>query len=114
MRITLQPICSFGLAPIAVSVVGDTITVNGAEYDLSPLPEGGGIASAVVGPCFTGELFRKDGDIHLSLLFPYVHGLSPEVTFPDVIVVDADGPVVLPEDTPPADAVAQAQNEELP
>ena len=67
MHITLSP--QVGLpdqAETAISVAGDTITIDGTPYDLSPVPEGGE-ATADDSP-FIGKITRVDGVVHCTVL----------------------------------------------
>ncbi len=56
-------------------VSGDVLTLNGTEYDFSPLGEGDMIFHFDVSCEFIkgddrGVIYRKDGQVHLSILDP--------------------------------------------
>lgn len=82
---------------LEVSRSGDVLYVNGDMCDLSQLSEGATIpANAIASKWFVGQVYRVDGELHLTLLLP--HGLdAPHSTlFPGPITVSVDGPVELP------------------
>lgn len=84
----------------SLSVVkqGDTLIVNGTEYDFSEVPEGATLpAEAIDSDFFSGPVERIDGALHVTLTLP--HGPSPSeaVAFPRPIFVRSDGPVDLPK-----------------
>ncbi|WP_417713730.1 hypothetical protein [Pseudophaeobacter arcticus] len=77
MHITF--ICSAGLPSLpgqpgqpetSASVVGDTLTVDGVEYDLSAVPEGGFAEPSGDHP-FVGRIRRSGGVLSLSLRWRY-------------------------------------------
>ncbi|HHQ4662247.1 TPA: hypothetical protein ACSPZY_002685 [Aeromonas veronii] len=76
MKIKLSPV-RMNSEPLAASVAGDVITINGVAYDLSQLGEGEELPA---GAPFTGSIIRdNDGVIHLALQLP--HGANaPEET----------------------------------
>ena len=98
MRIALSPIVTD--AALALSVIGDAITLNGDELDLSVLAEGDEIAdeqARSLHPMIAGPILRQDGDIHLTLWLPLPLTCSdPWMTHPDVVEVAGDGLVDLP------------------
>ena len=79
MQIQLYPIAGLpGTADDTVSVAGDVITVNGAAFDLSGVPEGGEAAPVGDHP-FIGSITRTGGVLHVGLRFTY----RPETAVPD-------------------------------
>lgn len=101
MQITLSPIRSDALLTLYLS--GEVLTINGADLDLSVIPEGATLpAAAVEYPWLAGDISRERGVLHLALLLP--HGALPwpappetvVVTRPDPITVATDGPIILP------------------
>lgn len=52
------------------SVAGDVLCVDGVEYDLSAVPEGGRAAPQGEHP-FSGAITRIDGVIHADLVWSY-------------------------------------------
>jgi len=102
MRISLFPyLCDFTLA---ATRAGDVLTLNGVEYDFSPLPEGATLpAEAIDSEWIVGPVSRIDGDLHLTLRLPHGPNPSRAVAFPEPIHVTEDGPIALPFDPPPAE-----------
>ena len=79
MKIKLSPVRSDS-EPLIASVEGDVITVNGVEYDLSPLGPGEELPAPVP---FSGSIIRDDGGIlHLTLLLPHGANAPEETRFP--------------------------------
>ena len=103
MRISFSPMrCDDELTVIKS---GDALTINGATYDFSPLPDGATIPAGEI-PCewIVNDVERIDGEIHLTLILP--HGPNPpeEVAFPEPIIVTEDGPITLPGSAQDVDA----------
>lgn len=86
--------------PIAVVKNGDALTINGEEFDFTPLPDGGTIPVFEV-PCpwIFGPVERIDGEIHVTIILPF--GEKPEEwqLSPSPLHAVADGPVDLPTNT---------------
>lgn len=59
-------------ANFTYSVAGETLTVNGTDFDLSGVTDPHLIDSDFI----AGPVFRQDGDIHVQLVIPY--GLGEE------------------------------------
>ena len=71
MQISLSPQAGLpGMPDDAVSVSGDTITVNDAAFDLSGILEGGTGKPQGDHP-FTGPITRNGGVLHVPLLYRY-------------------------------------------
>lgn len=71
MKITIHPIAALpGHPDDTVEVDGDTITVNGVDYDLSAIPEGGEATAEGEHP-FAGPIRREGGELHLGLIYHY-------------------------------------------
>lgn len=67
MKLTLTPQVGLtGQSEMKLHVAGDTITIDGTPYDLSPVPEGGE-ATAEDSP-FVGKITRINGVIHALVL----------------------------------------------
>lgn len=99
-HITLHPVRQD--APLAAMVAGDTITLNGVSFDLSPLPEGGALPAGAMGSSwFVGAITREDGVLHVGLILPHGHDAPDETRFPAPLLVVADGPVPLPPHAAP-------------
>lgn len=85
--------------PLNLRKQGDTLTVNGVDYDLSVIPDGATLPNAEDATgCwyFTGSIERIDGELHLTLKFPVADDAPYEQRFPEPIYVTDDGEVQLP------------------
>ena len=77
-----------------ISVSGETVTMNGIDFDLSVIPEGATLPSgAIDGEFFFGDVSRINGELEVGILLP--HGANPakEIAFPEPAIVN-DGLVV--------------------
>lgn len=82
---------------IAVSLIGNVLTINGQPFDFTQLPEGATLpVEAIDSEHFAGPVERIGGELRLTLLLPHGPNPSPAVAFPQPITVTADGPVELP------------------
>lgn len=84
----------------SLSVVkqGDTLTINGTEFDFSAVPEGATLpADAIDSDLFSGPVERIGGELVLTLTLPHGPNPSAAVAFPQPIVVTDNGPVELPQ-----------------
>lgn len=76
---------------------GDTLIVNGTEFDFSAVPEGATLpADAIDSDLFSGPVERINGELVLTLTLPHGPNPSKAVAFPEPITVSEDGPVLLP------------------
>lgn len=84
---------------IEVSVSGEVVTVNGADFDLSPLEVGASISSAAFGVTYFLGYITRDaaGELSFTLQFPQDAEASEDARFPLPISVTEDGPVMLPD-----------------
>lgn len=83
---------------LVVTKSGDALTVNGAEFDFSDLPDGATLPSgAIDSDWFAGPIDRTDGVLNLTLRFPHESNPPEHVAFPAPVNVTADGPVELPK-----------------
>jgi len=84
---------------ITVSLVGDTLTINGQPFDFSQLPEGATLPAEAIGSeHFAGPVERINGELILTLRLPHGPNPSQAVAFPEHITVAEDGPITLPTD----------------
>lgn len=82
---------------LTVTKQGDKLTINGAEYDFSDLPDGATLpAEAIDCEYIRGDVERIDGELHVTLLLPHGAHAPEETRFPQAIVDPADGPLPLP------------------
>lgn len=100
-----------GLPKLTLEVNGFELGINGRWFNFSPLQDGGRIAvihidSVYLNPFYGQTLaqaprvmqyIKRAGDrISLDLLLPYKHPAPAETRFPADMLVDANGPVLLP------------------
>lgn len=92
---------------------GDILTLNGEEFDLSPVGEGDTLPSdAINSPWFSGVVERVDGELILTLLIPIPWNYSQEQAFPLPLINVPDGVVLLPQPRPMPEAVVEPEHEE--
>ena len=95
MKITLSPTRTD--TPLIVSRAGDTLTLNGEEFDFGPLGEGETLpADAIDSPWIAGDVTRTDGVLHITLRLPHGANSPEETRFPEPIIDPPDGEVALP------------------
>lgn len=96
MKITLSPVSCYA-APLAVSVSGETITVDGVALDLSSLPDNAQLPAGATGhAAVIGAVSRVGGEISLTLRFPVGPFASEAARFPAPITATV-GVVELPD-----------------
>lgn len=76
---------------------GDTLIINGASIDMSPIPNGATVRDAHdFHPMLIRSIERSsDGVLTITLRLPY-HGSSGHVDAPPPIVDPPDGPISIP------------------
>ena len=95
MRITLSPTRSD--ETLTASRDGDTLTINGKEFDFSPLEEGEALpADAIDSEWITGDVTRTNGVLHIALRPPHGANAPEETRFPEPIIDPPDGEIALP------------------
>jgi len=95
MKIKLSPVRID--TQLEASLRGEVLTLNGEEFDFSPLLEGATVpASAINSPWFFGEIERKGGDVSLTLILPHGANAPESTRFPEPITATADGLLELP------------------
>ena len=83
---------------LTVSKQGDTLTINGAAYDFSQLPDGATLpADAVDCEYIIGSVERINGKLGLTMLLPHGANASQAARFPQPIIDPADGALELPQ-----------------
>jgi hypothetical protein len=96
MRITLSP--QRRTDTLIISKQGDTLTINGAAFDFSVIPDGATLpASAVDCDYLTGNIERIAGVLHLSLILPTGPDATQAANFPAPIINPANGVLELPQ-----------------
>jgi hypothetical protein len=77
---------------------GEVLTVNGEEYDFSPVEEGDILPREAVGCEFLEhDVTRKNGALQIHLIFPHGKDAPYEARFPTPIENPKDGIIRLPE-----------------
>ena len=102
MRLTLSPQAGLpGQPDMSIHVSGDVITIDGTDYDLSPVPEGGE-GWPDEGP-FIGPITRIDGTLHVTVTARLGDTAAPSQGGPWVIE-DASGAITIPTERNPVGA----------
>jgi len=79
---------------------GDVLTINGTDYDFTPLAEGAVLPREAVGcDWLASDVERRAGRLRLVLILPHGADAPPEARHPEPLDLDADGPVLLPAPT---------------
>lgn len=87
---------------------GDVLTVNGEEFDFSPVGEGDTLPrQAISSLWFAGDVDRIEGELTLTLLFPNPWNYSQEQAFPVPLEDVPDGPVAFPQPLSEEQAMAK-------
>lgn len=95
MRITFEP--QRNDDTYVVLVDGDILTVNGVNYDFSPLTEGHILPHGAVNlPWLVSDVTRENGEITLKLILPHGADASEAARFPQPVNI-ASGPVEFPQ-----------------
>ena len=95
MHLTLVPQQGLpGQAEMSLHVAGDTITVDGVPYDLSPVPEGGEGWPEGESP-FIAPITRQAGTLHVTLIARLGDSAAPDQDGPWIIEA-ASGDVEIP------------------
>lgn len=98
MKIKLSPVRMD--EQMNANLIGDTITINGLEFDFSPLKEGDVLPTGSVNCSWIlGEITRSSGEVCLTLVVPHGANAPHETRFPaafDVPMTVVAGNVHLP------------------
>ena len=82
---------------LSITKTSDTLTINGIPYDFSQLPNGAALPREAIGCEFIiSDVSRINGEIELTILLPHGANASHEARFPEPIIKNDDGQVVLP------------------
>jgi hypothetical protein len=96
MHLTLSPQVGLpGQPEMTIHVAGDVITVDGVEFDLSPVPEGGEAWPEGAHP-FAGPITRAGGVLHLTLVARLGDTAADDQPDSPWIIEDASGDVTIP------------------
>jgi hypothetical protein len=99
MRIKFSPSarCPGDDATLTVIKAGDVLTIDGENFDFSPLGEGEVLPRLAMGsPWFQGPVERTGGELIVTLRLPHGTNPPPGVAFPADLVDVADGAVEVP------------------
>lgn len=97
MRIVFHPQRFEQNPGLTVSVSGETVTINGDDFDFSPLGEGEVLPVEAIGTDYIpAAVTRVDGVLIVPILLPHGANTYPETLFPDDIMDPDDGPITLP------------------
>lgn len=106
MKITITPQVGIPGAPeTMLHVAGDTISIDGTAYDLSPVPEGGE-ATEDDSP-FIGAITRVNGQIHATVRVVLDETASDDQGSDPWIIPNATGAVAIPAIRKPVDEVTE-------
>lgn len=96
MIIKLSPIRMDGT--LTVSKEGDALTVNGVEYDFTPLPAGATLPAEAIDSEWIKCCVERtlEGELILTLRLPHRAEASQAALFPEPLVDPEDGPLELP------------------
>lgn len=84
-------------------VEGYAITINGEQFDFSPLEKGYELSlEAIDSPLFADKaVMSVDGTLSVTLLMPYDEATATDaIRFPEPVIVTTAGPVDIPTDHP--------------
>lgn len=101
-HITLAPIRMDGT--LTLSAVGDVLTINGDDLDLSALDDGDVLdGGAVDHPLVSSvdPIRRVGGMIHITVLLPTGYPAAEAARFAAPIEVTEDGPIAVPSGVDP-------------
>jgi hypothetical protein len=83
---------------LTVTKQGDTLIINGTEYDFSVIPDGATLPKEATDCAWlASDIDRIDGVLHLTLLLPYGKDASQAARFPQPIINPVDGTLELPQ-----------------
>jgi hypothetical protein len=96
MKITLSP--QRRDDTLQVSKSGDTLTINGVEYDFSVVPDGATLPQDAVDCAWiASDVERIGGVLHLTLILPHGADASYAARFPSPLTDPVDGLLELPQ-----------------
>jgi hypothetical protein len=89
---------------------GEVLSINGEEFDLSPIKEGDTLPrEAISSEWFAGNIERVNGVLTVELFLPNPWNYSPEQAFPVDLVNVQDGSVLFPGPLPEPEAETVAE-----
>lgn len=95
---------------LEVTKHGEVLTVNGVDFDLSPIGEGDTLpVTAIDSHWFLDKVERNRGVLELTLLLPIPWNYSQEQAFPVPLVDVPDGRVIFPAPLPISETESPAE-----
>ena len=86
---------------LTLSRSGSILTVNGEDFDFSPMGDGDTLPfGAVLSGWFAGPVDRVNGELEMTILLPLPANYSQEQAFPAPLLNVQDGPIALPQPLP--------------
>ncbi|OYU38599.1 MAG: hypothetical protein CFE33_15000 [Pseudorhodobacter sp. PARRP1] len=77
---------------------GDILTINGENFDFSPVREGAVLpAAAVQSDWFAGDITRQGGALIIRLFLPHGPVAPRAALFPEPLNITSNGPIPLPD-----------------
>ncbi|RRY17925.1 hypothetical protein EGJ57_16370 [Brucella anthropi] len=93
-KISFSP--QYSAVDVSLEKRGNALIVNGDELDFSDLPDGGEYPpEAIDNPSIVSSVTRVEGEIHATVILPYM--VPGHFETPPPITVTSDGPIALPE-----------------
>lgn len=99
MKLIFIPQVRFAAPDYALARDGDVLTINGEDFDFSPLGPGDSLPrNAIANDWFAGPVERDvDGTLSVPLILPIGSRASQAAREPEPITLTKNGPVALPE-----------------
>lgn len=113
MQITITPVrAAPDGAPIQVTKSGDTLLLDGEEFDFSALPDGATLlADDIPSDYIVGDVQRVNGEITLKLISYYGPNAPETSKIEDVLDVQDDGDIEMPIFDVPEEQEEQEEQE---
>lgn len=93
MNITLTPMRTD--ASLTLEKLGDSLIINGEEFDFSPLEEGQIIPKdAINSEWIADEVTRIEGHINVTIISPLKRGYTEESAYPAPLLDAKDGVIL--------------------
>ncbi|MDG1432346.1 MAG: hypothetical protein P8L68_15345 [Paracoccaceae bacterium] len=94
MKITFHPQRSD--KTLSLSRSGDTLTINGEDFDFANIPESGVLpVSAIESEFIGGPIKRLDDQLYIDILLPHSAGASQACRYPRSVLITQDGKIKL-------------------
>jgi len=108
MKIYLSPVD--GLPSVQLAKQGDTLIINGENFDFGALREGNELPTeAISSDLFYAPVQRIEGELVISIFLPLSAKYSQAQAFPDPLIGVLDGPIELPQAPVEPDVIQEIQ-----